>query len=67
MNETALAWLADLLSLYREFGWGYSLWNFEGPFGIIGHGRPNTKYETLYGYEVDRQLLDLLLKNRLSA
>lgn len=65
-NETALAWLADLLSLYREFGWGYSLWNFKGAFGIISHGRPGTAYENVGGYRhVDRRLLDLLIENRI--
>jgi hypothetical protein len=63
-NDVALRWLADLLALYREFGWGYSLWEFAGPFGIVGHGRPGAVYETLDGYRVDRALLDLLLENR---
>ena len=63
-NDIALRWFADLLSLYREFGWGYSLWNFEGDFGIVNHGRPGTEYETVSGYRADRALLDLLLANR---
>lgn len=63
-NAAALAWFADLLGLYKEFGWGYSLWNFEGSFGIIGHERPGTQYEWFKGYQVDRALLDLLLENR---
>lgn len=65
-QNTALAWLGDLLSVYRELGWGYSLWEFEGPFGIIRHGRPGAVYETLHGYPVDRRLLDLLLENRVN-
>jgi endoglucanase len=63
-NEVALRWFGDLLGLFREFGWGYSLWNFEGPFGIIKHGRAGTVYEQYRGYRVDRALLDLLLENR---
>jgi len=63
-NHAALAWFADLLSLYKEFGWGYSLWNFKGPFGIVEHGRPGTQYEDFHGLQVDRQLLDLYLENR---
>lgn len=63
-NDLALRWFADLLSLYREFGWGYSLWNFEGDFGLVGHGRPGTVYEDFEGLPVDRQLLDLYLANR---
>jgi len=65
-NDAALAWFADLLGLFREFRWGYSLWNFQGPFGIIEHGRPGAVYEGFKGYKVDRELLDLYLENRVT-
>lgn len=63
-NDVALAWFSDLLGLYKEFGWGYSLWNFKGSFGIVEHGRPGTVYEDWHGMKVDRALLDLYLANR---
>lgn len=63
-NDVALAWFADLLGLFKEFGWGYSLWNFKGAFGIVEHGRPGTVYEEWHGMKVDRALLDLYLANR---
>ncbi len=63
-NDVALRWFGDLLSLFHEYGWGYSLWGFEDAFGIVRHGRPGTVYETYDGYQVDRALLDLLLENR---
>jgi aryl-phospho-beta-D-glucosidase BglC (GH1 family) len=63
-NDLALRWFDDLLSLFEEFGWGYSLWNFEGDFGIANHGRPDTVYEDFEGLRVDRKLLDLYLKHR---
>ena len=63
-QEIALRWLADLLNVYKEFGWGYALWQFRGPFGIIEHGRPGAKLESTAGYQVDRALLELLLENR---
>lgn len=63
-NDIALRWLGDLFGLYKEFGWGSALWNFQGDFGIVGHGRPGTVYETLYGYGVDRALLELLIDSR---
>ena len=55
-----------MLSIYQEFGWGYALWNFEGAFGIIEHGRPGAKLELVSGYQVDRALLDLMLESRCS-
>ena len=48
----------------KEFGWGYALWNFKGPSGIMEHGRPGAKFELIDGYYVDRALLDLMLDNR---
>lgn len=63
-NDVALRWFEDLLSLYKEYKWGYSLWNFKGAFGIVEHGRPGTVYEDYKGFKVDRRLLELLLANR---
>ncbi len=65
-NDIALRWLSDIFSLYKEFGWGYALWNFAGDFGIVEHGRPGARYEKLHGYNVDPDLLALLLENRVS-
>jgi aryl-phospho-beta-D-glucosidase BglC (GH1 family) len=63
-NDVALAWFEDLLGIFREFRWGYALWNFRGPFGIIDHGRPGTKYEDWRGLKLDRKLLELFRENR---
>ena len=63
-NDIALRWFTDLFGLYKEFGWGYALWNFAGDFGIVEHGRPGAVYEELHGYKVDRALLDILLESR---
>lgn len=60
-NEVALRWLGDLIGIFREFGWGYALWNFEGAFGIVNHGRPGAHYERRMGYDVDRDLLEIYL------
>lgn len=59
-NADALRWLSDLFFLWREFGWGWAMWNFEGAFGIIGHGREGARFETMDGYEVDADLWHLM-------
>jgi hypothetical protein len=59
-NEVALRWFADLFSLWREYGWGWGLWNFEGAFGIVDHGRPGARIEKVEGYDVDIDLLELM-------
>lgn len=63
-NDVALAWLSDLLGVWHEFGWGYALWNFAGPFGVVDHKRPGAKFEKIDGFNIDRALWELLLNNR---
>ncbi len=63
-NAVALRWFADLFGCFKEFGWGFALWEFEGPFGIVGHGRSGARYELFHGFQVDRELLDLMVMNR---
>ncbi len=62
-----MRWFTDLFGLYKEFGWGFALWNFAGDFGIIEHGRPGAQYEDLHGFNVDRELLDLIIASRVSV
>jgi hypothetical protein len=64
-NDIALRWFRDILSIYKEFRWGYALWQFQGPFGIIDHGRPGARFESIRGYQVDRALLELMLAHRI--
>jgi hypothetical protein len=63
-DEVARAWFADLFAVFAEFRWGYALWEFEGPFGLVGHSRPGAVFEQLDGFRVDRNLLDLLQSSR---
>ncbi|MBR5444571.1 MAG: cellulase family glycosylhydrolase [Clostridia bacterium] len=58
-NPIALAWLADLMKVFKENRWGYSLWNFRGAFGIADHGRPDTKWEDYKGIRIDREMLEI--------
>ncbi len=63
-NQAALNWFTDLLSIYKEYRWGYSLWNFKGPFGVVEHGREGTRWELIENFKVDRDLLELLKQHR---
>lgn len=65
-NHVALRWFSDLFGLYKEFGWGFALWNFEGSFGIVEHGRPGAKYEKIGGYNIDRELLEIIQNSQVS-
>jgi endoglucanase len=59
-HEVALAWMRDILSLWREAGWGYSLWNLKGSFGVLNSGRKDVQYENYKGHQLDRKMLELL-------
>ena len=59
-HQVALGWLRDFLTLWKEAGWGWALWNFRGSFGILDSGRADVDYETFHGHKLDRKMLDLL-------
>jgi endoglucanase len=59
-HPVALAWMADLLTLWSETGWGWALWNLRGPFGVIDSGRKDVRYERYRWHRLDRRMLELL-------
>ena len=59
-HEVVLAWMADYLELWKEAGWGWSLWNLQGSFGVIDSGRKDVQYESWRGKRLDRKMLELL-------
>jgi len=62
-HDVALAWMSDLLAIWKEAGWGWSMWNLRGPFGIIDSHRDDVAYEDFRGHKLDRKMLELLLKH----
>lgn len=61
-HDVVLRWAEDCLKNWQEAGWGWAMWNFRGPFGILDSGRTDVQYEEFEGHKLDRKLLDLLLK-----
>ncbi len=59
-HKIALAWMRDLLALWREAAWGWALWNLRGPFGVVDSGRTDVRYERFHGHLLDREMLELL-------
>ena len=59
-HDIALAWMSDCLAVWREVGWGNSLWNLRGNFGILDSGRKDVAYEDFRGHKLDRKMLELL-------
>ncbi len=59
-HDVALRWMRDLLSLWKEAGWGQAMWNLKGDFGVLNSGRRDVKYERYKGHKLDRKMLELL-------
>ena len=60
-HDVTLAWMSDLLALWKEAGWGWSMWNLRGSFGPVDSGRADVAYEDFNGHRLDRRMLELLL------
>jgi endoglucanase len=59
-HTVTLAWMKDCLSLWKEAGWGFALWNLRGAFGVLDSERADVQYEDFKGHKLDRKMLDLL-------
>lgn len=59
-HEVALAWMQDCVSLWKEAGWGNSLWNLRGSFGVLDSERADVAYEDYKGHKLDRNMLEVL-------
>jgi endoglucanase len=62
-HQVCLAWMGDLLALWKQAGWGWSLWNLRGDFGVLDSGRKDVAYESFRGHLLDRKMLVLLMDN----
>ena len=61
-HNVAISWMTDLLSLWKEVGWGYAMWNLRGPFGVMDSEREDVEYEDYKGHKLDRKMLELIKK-----
>ena len=59
-HPVALAWMRDCLELWKEAGWGWSLWNLRGGFGVLDSERKDVTYENFRGDKLDREMIELL-------
>jgi endoglucanase len=59
-HKVVLAWMRDCLALWKEAGWGWSLWELRGGFGVLDSQRADVEYEGFRGHKLDREMLTLL-------
>lgn len=59
-HDVVVNWMRDFVALWKEAGWGYAMWNFRGPFGILDSDREDVAYESWHEHKLDRALLDVV-------
>jgi len=59
-HKVTLAWMRDCLELWKVAGWGWSLWNLRGAFGVLDSQREDVNYESFRGHKLDKEMLELL-------
>jgi endoglucanase len=59
-HEITLRWMEDCLRVWQEQGWGWALWNFRGPFGVLDSGRSDVDYTPFDSHDLDAKMLELL-------
>jgi len=62
-HDVTLAWLTDLLAVWKQENWGWGLWNLRGAFGVLDSARTDVAYESLGEHQLDRKMLELLRAN----
>ncbi|MEI6519809.1 MAG: cellulase family glycosylhydrolase, partial [bacterium] len=62
VHDVALSWMEDLLSILKSHNIGFALWGLRGAFGIVDSRRSDVNYEKYLGYNIDKKMLNLLLK-----
>ncbi len=59
-HNVVLAWMKDMLSLWKESKWGFAMWNLRGSMGVLDSERTDVQYEDYKGHKLDRKMLELM-------
>ncbi len=62
-HHVVLAWMKDLLEICEQAGFGWALWEFRGPFGVLDSRRTDVEYVSWNGHRLDREMLEILQKH----
>ena len=59
-HESCLKWMEEGFREWRKRGYGWAIWDYDGPFGFVDSGRPDAEYIEIDGRKIDRKMLELL-------
>ena len=52
--------MASNMAKWRSRGYGWAIWDYDGPFGFVDSGRPDAEYIEVMGRKVDKKMLELM-------
>ena len=59
-HESCLKWMETGFREWRKRGYGWAIWDYDGPFGFVDSGRPDAEYIEIDGRRIDKKMLELL-------
>ena len=59
-HASVLKFMGSNFEKWRARGYGWAIWDYDGPFGFVDSGRPDAEYVEIMGRKVDRKMLELL-------
>ena len=59
-HESCLKWMEAGFKEWRKRGYGWAIWDYDGPFGFVDSGRLDAEYIEIDGRKIDRKMLELL-------
>jgi len=57
-HDVSLRLITDQVDLFNEAGFGWTLWNLKGAFGIFDSGREDVDYDSYQGLGLDTLMLE---------
>ena len=58
--ESTLKFIDANTENWRKRGYGWAIWDYDGPFGLVDSERPDAEYIEIDGRKVDKKMLELL-------
>ena len=59
-HESALKWMEAGFREWHTRGYGWAIWDYDGPFGFVDSDRPDAEYIEVNGRKIDKKMLELL-------
>ncbi len=66
-HESCLKWMETGFREWKKRGYGWAIWDYDGPFGLVDSRRPDAEYIEVDGRKVDKKMLELLLQKKFAG